>query len=84
MFWALHSRSPYSKFFQIQILSGLTESRRPWIDAMGGQATTIIMAVICLVTNLSFLAMVKWGKKFRARTARSYLLMTQQRARSVE
>jgi hypothetical protein len=53
---------------------------RPWIDAIGGQATTIIMAVIYILSNLSFLVMTQWGKKFRARTAQKYLTVTQQRA----
>lgn len=59
---------------------GFTFAIQPWIDGIGGQAATICMAAICLVSGLSFLIMTRWGKKFRARTAKSYLVMIQQRA----
>jgi len=53
---------------------------QPWIDSMGGQNTTIFMGVICIASNASFLVMTQWGKKFRSRTAKRYLAMSQQRA----
>jgi hypothetical protein len=54
---------------------------RPWIDGLGGQVTTIMLAVLCLVSMMSFLVMVKWGKGFRRRTAKKYLHYAEQRAR---
>jgi len=47
---------------------------------MGGQNTTIFMGVICIASNATFLVMTQWGKKFRSRTAKKYLAMSQQRA----
>jgi hypothetical protein len=84
MSWVLRLRLPYSMFDRIYLNFTANEIDRPWIDAMGGQGTTIIMAVLCLAANMSFLIMTQWGKRFRARTATSYLVMTQQRARSYE
>jgi hypothetical protein len=43
------------------------------IDGLGGQVTTIILAVICLVSMMTSLIMIKWGKSFRLRTAAAYL-----------
>ncbi|KAE9365729.1 MFS general substrate transporter [Stipitochalara longipes BDJ] len=54
---------------------------QPWIDGLGGQTTTIMLGVFCLVSMLSFLGMVRWGKSFRRRTAGKYLHYTEQRAR---
>ncbi|KAH8796032.1 major facilitator superfamily domain-containing protein [Hyaloscypha sp. PMI_1271] len=54
---------------------------QPWIDGLGGQVTTIMLAVLCLVSMTSFLIMVRWGKNFRRRTAKKYLHYTEQRAR---
>lgn len=59
-----------------------TAAVQPWIDSMGGQAATGCMAAICLVSGMSLLIMTTWGKTFRARTARSYLVMIEQRARN--
>jgi hypothetical protein len=39
------------------------------------------LAVLCLVSMMSFLVMVKWGKSFRRRTSEKYLHYTAQRAR---
>lgn len=61
---------------------GFTFAIQPWIDDIGGQAVTICMAAICLVAGLSFVIMTRWGKSFRAKTAPSYLIMIEQRARS--
>lgn len=55
---------------------------QPWIDAQGGVGATIVMAVICFVSTMSFLVMTKWGKSFRRRTAKKYLVMIEQRARA--
>jgi len=61
---------------------GFTFAIQPWIDAIGGQSATVCMAAICLVSGISFLIMTKWGKSFRAKTAPSYLVMIEERARS--
>jgi len=54
---------------------------QPWIDSMGGQNTTIILAIICLVATMTFLIMVKWGKAFRRKTSTPYLMFTNDRNR---
>lgn len=47
-----------------------------WLDGMGLQNTTIFLAVICLVSNYSFLIFTKWGKKWRIKTAESYYALS--------
>ncbi|KUJ15419.1 MFS general substrate transporter [Mollisia scopiformis] len=54
---------------------------QPWIDAMGGSNTCVILAVVCLVTTMTFLILVKWGKGFRRKTASTYLRFAKDRNR---
>ncbi|EXJ81511.1 hypothetical protein A1O1_07575 [Capronia coronata CBS 617.96] len=44
----------------------------PWLDHSGYQNTFIVAAVLALVTTLSFLIMIKWGKQSRKLTAKLY------------
>jgi MFS family permease len=60
---------------------GFTFVVQPWIDGMGGQGAIGCMAAISFVSGFSFLIMTKWGKRFRGRTARSYIVMVEQRAK---
>ncbi|KAL2072383.1 hypothetical protein VTL71DRAFT_11726 [Oculimacula yallundae] len=50
---------------------GFTFAIQPWLAADGLKATSIIMSMICLVSNLSFLGMVFFGKRMRKWTAGS-------------
>jgi hypothetical protein len=80
----LHLHSRFSKFQPLFCSrEGLyaNDINRPWIDGLGGPVTTIMLAVLCLVSMMSFLVMVKWGKSFRRRTSEKYLHYTAQRAR---
>lgn len=43
-----------------------------WLDGMGTQNTSIFLAVICFVANMSFLPFIKWGKTWRRYTASWY------------
>ncbi|EEP78771.1 predicted protein [Uncinocarpus reesii 1704] len=58
-------------FIRNLIGTGFTFAIEPWLEHNGMQNTTIIMAMLCLVTNLSFLFMVWKGKSFREWTAKS-------------
>ncbi|KAL5323507.1 hypothetical protein ACEPPN_008044 [Leptodophora sp. 'Broadleaf-Isolate-01'] len=51
---------------------GFTFAIQPWLTVDGLRDTSIIMAVICLVSNLSFLGMVWFGKGMRRWTAGRY------------
>ena len=51
---------------------GFTFAIQPWLSADGLRNTSIIMAMICLVSNLSFLGMVWFGKRMRRWTAGRY------------
>ena len=44
----------------------------PWVDAMGKQNAFILAAFVGLAQVLTFLIMVKFGKKFRAKTRHQY------------
>lgn len=46
---------------------------RPWLQQNGLQNTTIIMSLICFVSNMSFLLFTWKGKAFREWTAVRYL-----------
>lgn len=50
---------------------GIGYAITPWLD-MGLQNTFILAAFACMAVVLSFLIMVKWGKKFRANSRVSY------------
>lgn len=52
---------------------------RPWLDHNGLQDTTIIMAMICLVANMSFLLLIWKGKRLREWTAKRYTILMQQK-----
>ncbi|KAF8863918.1 MFS general substrate transporter [Acephala macrosclerotiorum] len=52
---------------------GFTFAIQPWMDGMGSQNTIVFLAVLCFVTTMTFLGMVRWGKGFRRKTARTYL-----------
>jgi hypothetical protein len=47
--------------------------RRPWLNASGLKVTSIIMAMMCLVFNMSFLVFTWKGKALRVWTSRMYL-----------
>ena len=51
---------------------GFTFAIQPWLNINGLRDTSIIMAIICLMSNLSFLGMVWFGKELRKRTAERY------------
>ncbi|CZT42581.1 related to HOL1, putative substrate-H+ antiporter [Rhynchosporium secalis] len=51
---------------------GFTFVIQPWLSAGGLKNTSIIMSTICLVSNLSFLVMVWFGKRMRKWTAGRY------------
>ncbi|KAI5289483.1 putative cell survival pathways protein, partial [Ascosphaera acerosa] len=53
--------------------TGFTFAIQPWLDHSGLQDTTIVMAVICFVFNMSFLTFSWKGKDLRRWTARRYL-----------
>lgn len=46
---------------------------RPWLNASGLKVTSIIMAMICLVFNMSFLVFTWKGKAMRVWTSKRYL-----------
>jgi MFS family permease len=43
-----------------------------WLDGLGTEVTSIMLAVICFVANMSFLPFIKWGKTWRRYTANWY------------
>lgn len=43
-----------------------------WLDGLGINATTGMLAAICFVANWSFIVFIIWGKKFRRWTASWY------------
>lgn len=63
--------------------AGFTFAIQPWLDAQGLQTTSIIMAVICLVFNMSFLLFTWKGKEFRRWTAGRYYEFADQAAASL-
>ncbi|KAK2770614.1 hypothetical protein FQN53_005418 [Emmonsiellopsis sp. PD_33] len=58
---------------------GFTFASQPWINNSGLQNTSIAMAMICLVTNLSFLLFVWKGKSMREWTAKRYIKLMEQK-----
>lgn len=49
------------------------EASRPWLDASGLKIASIIMAMMCLVFNMSFLVFTWKGKAVRVWTSKRYL-----------
>lgn len=43
-----------------------------WLDGLGTEVTSIMLAMICLVANMSFLPFIRWGKTWRRLTASWY------------
>ncbi|EZF26704.1 hypothetical protein H112_01240 [Trichophyton rubrum D6] len=60
-------------FLRSFIGSGFTFAIQPWLQHDGLQNTTIIMSLICFVSNISFLLFTWKGKAFREWTAVRYL-----------
>ncbi|OAX82552.1 hypothetical protein ACJ72_03095 [Emergomyces africanus] len=58
---------------------GFTFASQPWLDHNGLQNTTIIMAMICIVANMSFLLLIWKGKRLREWTAERYLILMEQK-----
>lgn len=44
----------------------------PWVDNTGAQNTFIAVGVLAFATTLTFLIMIKWGKKMRQSGAKAY------------
>ena len=57
--------------------TGFTFAIQPWLNVDGLKNTSIIMAMMCLVANMSFLIMTVWGKRMRKMTAGRYLRMAE-------
>lgn len=57
--------------FTVVVLFVLT----PWLDGMGIQNTHVIIAVLTAVVLIGPVALLKWGKKARVKTAASYKRM---------
>lgn len=55
------------------ILACANEGFRPWLDTSGLKVTSIIMAMMCLVFNMSFLVFTWKGKAMRVWTSKKYL-----------
>lgn len=51
---------------------GFTFAIQPWLNINGLKDASIIMAIICLVSNLSFSGMLWFGKGLRRSTAGRY------------
>ncbi|EEH08397.1 membrane transporter [Histoplasma capsulatum G186AR] len=66
-------------FIRNMIGCGFTFASQPWLDHNGLQDTTIIMAMICLVANMSFLLLIWKGKRLREWTAKRYTILMQQK-----
>ncbi|QSS49609.1 membrane transporter [Histoplasma capsulatum var. duboisii H88] len=66
-------------FIRNMIGCGFTFASQPWLDHKGLQDTTIIMAMICLVANMSFLLLIWKGKRLREWTAKRYIILMQQK-----
>lgn len=64
---------PFSKFFDCAIGRWMLTGFRPWLNASGLKVTSIIMAMICLVFNMSFLVFTWKGKAMRVWTSKRYL-----------
>ncbi|PGH29973.1 hypothetical protein GX50_07273 [[Emmonsia] crescens] len=62
-------------FIRNLIGCGFTFASQPWLDHNGLKNTTIIMAIICLVVNMSFLLMIWKGKSLREWTAKRYIIL---------
>ncbi|KAI1910438.1 hypothetical protein LOZ12_004658 [Ophidiomyces ophidiicola] len=68
-------------FIRNLIGTGFTFAIEPWLEHNGLQNTTIIMAILCFVANMSFLLMVWKGKSMRVWTAKRYFRLMQQKAK---
>ncbi|KMP04029.1 membrane transporter [Coccidioides immitis H538.4] len=64
-------------FIRNLIGTGFTFAIEPWLEHNGLRDTTIIMSMVCLATNMSFLLMVWKGKSMREWTAKRYFRMAQ-------
>ncbi|OJJ44486.1 hypothetical protein ASPZODRAFT_18676 [Penicilliopsis zonata CBS 506.65] len=69
-------------FLRNMVGTGFTFAIQPWLDLDGLQTTSIIMAVLCLVFNLSFVIFTWKGKSMRRWTAKRYWSMAE-RSRAV-
>ncbi|KAK5050983.1 hypothetical protein LTR84_003542 [Exophiala bonariae] len=65
-----------SNFIRNLVGGAFTFGIQPWITYNGAQTTSIIIAVVIFVLNLSSIPFQIWGKSIRRRTAKRYLKLT--------